>query len=777
MRTAVRADENPALDVARYIANEQGIPLLTYQAISEHYEYASDRHHMFMLEGARDIQRQMAEHGLSYAFHLAAAVDRRPHLVTLANRASVVVTEDMPVDPPRRLLGSLRRKSDTPILCVDTACVAPMQLVKRAHTRAFEYRSATKKIYDERLTRAWPDLEVETRPFDLAKVPFDPLDLQQADLAQLIARCEIDHGVGPVADTVGGSAAGYKRWAAFKEEKLARYAKQRNDALLDGVSRMSPYLHYGMVSPLRLAREAAEIDNAGSEKYLDELLIWREMAYAFCFHREDHDQWSAIPEWARETLERHATDDRAYTYAWEELSRAATHDEFWNAAQKSLLMQGELHNNVRMTWGKAILNWKRSPQAALATVIDLNHRYALDGRDPASYGGILWCFGQFDRPFEPEQDILGNVRPRPTAAHANRVDTAEYRAKVTAPRFDPVPSAAVIGAGISGLVAARTLQDHGVKVTVLEKARGVGGRMSTRRMENGRETFDHGAQYFTARDRRFIRYVDSWKEQGLVAKWPDGELGSDQKIVVLEQGVIQSESDSDDRFVAVPTMNAICKHLAADLTIQTQTRVARVKTAGRGVELSGETGDPLGRFDRLIVSAPAAQTAELLGDFPALAEPISKIAMNPCWATMVAFEKPTTDRWVGAFLHGSFLSWAARDSTKPGRDRAVEHLVIHAGPEWTAGHWGDDPDEVAQMMLEEFWRVSGIAPIPCHHLQSHRWKYAIPVDPSKLCCFAEGAAAVVACGDWASGSRVEGAFLSGMAAAGRILGTLTKHDG
>ncbi len=629
LRTAVRADENPALDVARWIAENQGVPLLVYHAISDHYEYASDRHHTFMFQGARDVQRQFAELGISYAFHLATHNDRQPHLLTLANMASVVVTEDMPVDPPRRFLNALKRKINTPIVCVDTACVAPMQLVKKAYTRAFEFRSATEKIYAERLTRAWPELSVQPKPFDLSKLAFKPADLQEADLAAMVACCEIDHSVGPVVDTVGGSAAGYQRWEMFKEDGLARYAKQRNNALLDGVSRLSAYLHYGMVSPFRIARESARLENAGAGKYLDELLIWRELAYAFCFYRNDHDRWSAIPDWAQQTLNLHASDRRDSIYSWEQLARGATHDEFWNAAQRSLLMQGELHNNVRMTWGKAILNWTATPEQALETIIDLNHRYALDGRDPASYGGILWCLGQFDRPFEPEQKIFGSVRPRPPPLHASRLDPNLYRAKVTRPRFDPVPHVAVIGAGISGLFAARTLQDHGLNVTVFEKSRGVGGRMSTRRIESG-DTFDHGAQYFTARDKRFFRYVTSWEQQGIVAKWPDRGLGSEQKLVAFENGLIKSESNSEDRFVAVPSMNSICKHLAAGLQVRTQTQIANVTRMGDEIELFDESQACLGKFHRLIVSAPAAQAAQLLADLPEVAGQISKIQMNPC---------------------------------------------------------------------------------------------------------------------------------------------------
>lgn len=765
MRTAVRTDENPALDIARLIASESNRPLLVYHWISEHYDFASDRHHTFMLEGARDVQQQMADLNLCYAFYLSAEGHGEGHLESLANRASCVVTEEMPTDPERRFLDTLESRTSTPIICADTACIAPMKTLNRAYTRAFEFRDATKKSYEERLNQEWPEVRVSNLTFDFDSLPFIPLDLQKECISDLVSQCQIDHSIGPVVDTPGGSTAGYQRWNDFKGQGLRNYAKQRNNALLDGVSRMSAYLHYGMVSPFRIAREAAEIKSGSSDKYLDELLVWRELAYTFCFHRADHDQWSAIPDWAQQTLESHTNDARPKLYSWEELARGETDDALWNAAQKSLLRQGELHNNVRMTWGKAILNWTRSPQEALSMMIDLNHRYALDGRDPASFGGILWCLGQFDRPFEPEKRIIGKVRGRTTQSHAERLDTKKYSEKVTAPRFEPIPRVAVVGAGISGLFAARTLADHGLKVTIFEKSRGVGGRMASRRVD-GESRFDHGAQYFTARDARFQRYVDSWLKQGIVAPWPD----SKQRIVVLKDGSIASESKSQNRFVAVPAMNSICKHLSAGLSIQKQTRVAHVQRSNDGIDLFSENDTRLGTFDRLVVSAPAGQAAELLSNFPALAQPISQIEMAECFAAMVSFAHPITDRWVGAFLHDSFLTWAARNSTKPNRNHELENLVLHADPEWTMKHWEDDPEKVAFQMLNEFWRVSGIESQPTLHLQGHRWKFAIANAESSQGCFFEKEPGIVACGDWANGSRVEGAFLSGMSAAGRILG-------
>lgn len=773
MRSAIRADENPALDVARLVAHQYDLPLLVYHGLSEHYDYASDRHHWFMIEGARDVQNQMRELGVSYAFHLATRADRRPHLVELARQAAVLVTEDMPTGPPRHFLNQVLERTRTPVLCVDTACIVPMLLQQEPYTRAFEYRNATKDLYRKRLNEFWPSVDIAVRSFDLEALPFQRIDFDDQSVAELVARCEIDHSVARVVDTVGGSQAGSARWNRFREERLSSYARNRNDALENGVSRLSPYLHYGMISPMRIAREAANVGGAGSEKFLDELLIWRELAYGFCFYREDHDQWSAIPKWAQQTLSAHARDQRANVYSWEELVRGKTHDPLWNAAQQSLLRQGEVHNNVRMTWGKAILNWTTSPQAALKMIVDLNNRYALDGRDPASYGGILWCLGQFDRPFNPEQPIIGSVRPRPTAIHSQRLDTERYLDQISTPRFQPIPKVAVVGAGISGLIAARTLADHGLPVTVFDKGRGVGGRMSTRRVE-GDPCFDHGAQYFTARDPGFQRFVHSWQDQGIVQRWPDAELDPSQRIVVLKQGEVSEKPDACPRFVGTPGMNAICQHLAREVDVRVSTRVAEIEPVESANRLTDQSGNVLGDFEHVVVSAPALQSATLLSNFPTLAEPISQIGMQPCWAVMASFESPITNDWVGAFIHDSMLSWAARNSTKPSRPTNADHLVLHAGHEWSKDNWNRDPDQIAKILLEEFWQAAGLQRREPIRIQAHGWKFAIPLRPADQRCFFDPASGIVACGDWAGGPRVEGAFLSGLAAAGRILGSLTS---
>ena len=515
---------------------------------------------------------------------------------------------------------------------------------------------------------------------------------------------------------------------------------------------------------MRIAREAAEVDNPGGEKFLDELLIWRELAYAFCFYRLDHDQLTALPEWATATLRDHESDHRPALLSWETMARARTGDLLWDAAQQSLLKQGELHNNVRMTWGKACLHWTRNAEEALARIIDLNHRYALDGRDPASYGGILWCLGQFDRPFTTELPILGSVRGRPTKEHAKRLDARRYFDRATRPLRDPMPSVAVIGAGISGLMCARTLQDHGCEVTVLEKSRGLGGRMATRRADANLR-FDHGAQYFTARDARFQRYVQSWLEDEVVQPWHG-------RVVVLNGGSIQKEKRETDRFVAVPGMNAICKHLGSELKVRLETRVRSLEREGQQWLLKDEQSE-LGRFDFTIVSAPAQQTAELLHEAaPQLATRVRDVEMAGCWAVMLAVTSSLGSDFDGAFVHESPLSWIARNSSKPGRDSQPETWVLHASPEWTSANLEESPEAVADQLIEEFWRVTNRAPADLAFRAAHRWRFALPQEPLEHRYLFDRQLQVGACGDWCGGPRVEGAFLSGMATAGRVLGLI-----
>lgn len=324
---------------------------------------------------------------------------------------------------------------------------------------------------------------------------------------------------------------------------------------------------------------------------------------------------------------------------------------------------------------------------------------------------------------------------------------------------------AIIGAGISGLICARRLVDHGMLVNVFEKSRGVGGRMATRRTDGGLQ-FDHGAQYFTVRDDRFGQYVQAWVKGGFVAPW-------EGRICTLTRGNIEWKENSSPRFVGVPGMSAICRHLAQDLSIQFRTQVIAPQLVDDYWQLRDDHGNQLGEFDYVIISAPAPQTAQLIGDAPGLLQEARSITMNGCWAAMLSFDRSLGLSFDGAFVHDSPLSWIARNDSKPQRGGNQESWVLHASPEWTTERIENHLDDVLPAMLNAFWETAGIPRREPSYVSKHRWRYAIPPHTLESRCLFDSQLKIGACGDWCNGPRVEGAFFSGMAVADEVLANQT----
>ncbi len=761
MHHAVRAHENPALDVAVHVSNSMGLPVVVYQGLAGNHRFNSDRHHAFIMEGARDVEQQLEGRGIRYAFHLGSTSGGDTALREISDRAALIIAEDFPAPPFPAWTKALASSTRTPVWCVDACCIVPMQSVGKAFDRAFKFRSATKDGFEERVPQMWTDVEPEISRCK-SDLGIDTIDLSTAAIHDLCAACDIDHSVGPVAHTAGGSEAGYGRWNEFVEKGLSQYARLRNDAAVAfplGVSRLSPYLHHGHVSPFRIAREAQASGVVGASKFLDELLIWRELAHNFCFYADDVESLASLPTWARDSLDEHSNDARPVTYSWETLARGRTGNRLWDAAQRSLLAHGELHNNVRMTWGKALLSWTANPKEALETLIDLNHRYALDGNDPNSYGGLLWCLGLFDRPFQPPKPVFGTVRPRSIERHAERLDLEKYETHVGRPVHPDRPEVAIVGGGISGLTAARTLADNNIDVKVFDRGRSPGGRASTR-VYDGR-SFDHGAQYFTARDDRFRRYVQSWVQDGIAARG-EGHIG------VAKAGSIETKNGGTDRVVGVPGMSAIANHLAADVNVSSGVNVKGVDRIDHRWRVVDDQQADLGSYDVVIVAAPPEQAAHLIDNNAKLSQAISEVRMRPCWAVMVAFREPPALEYDGLFVHDSPVGWAARNTSKPGRPGG-ESWVLHATPDWSEDHRDGDARDVAELLLQAFLDATGIEEVRVESTDAHRWLYSQAYEPLDVGCLWDAAERIGVCGDWCSGSRIEGAFLSGMAMAGRVL--------
>ncbi len=251
-------------------------------------------------------------------------------------------------------------------------------------------------------------------------------------------------------ETVGGSRAGGVALRTFLKSKLPIYDSDRNQPEKEATSGLSPYLHFGHVSvhevfeeltrhvewTPNLVAEKATGSNSGwwgadaeVESFLDELITWRELGYNMCWQRDDYDQYDSLPEWAQETLAEHADDHRPHVCSLEQFELAKTHDDLWNAAQRQLVREGRIHNYLRMLWGKKIFEWSASARESLDVMIELNNKYALDGRNPNSYSGIFWVLGRYDRAWGPERPIFGKIRYMTSENTARKVKVKNYIAK------------------------------------------------------------------------------------------------------------------------------------------------------------------------------------------------------------------------------------------------------------------------------------------------------------------------------------------------------------
>jgi deoxyribodipyrimidine photo-lyase len=234
--------------------------------------------------------------------------------------------------------------------------------------------------------------------------------------------------VGPVVGAHGGASSARKLLDRFVREKLPFYADERNDPSLDGQSGLSPYLHFGQISPVTIARavrSAAHASEAAREAFLEQLIVRRELACNFAAWAPDCESFAAVPAWARKSLEAHARDKRPHHYSARQLEEGHTHDPYWNAAMREIRLTGRLHGYMRMYWGKKILEWSASPAAAFRTALRLNNRYFLDGRDPNSLAGVAWCFGLHDRPWQ-ERPIFGMVRYMNESGLRRKFDIEAY---------------------------------------------------------------------------------------------------------------------------------------------------------------------------------------------------------------------------------------------------------------------------------------------------------------------------------------------------------------
>jgi deoxyribodipyrimidine photo-lyase len=421
MQRAQRGIDNPALDVAVDAANTLGKPVVVFFA-PRPFPPANLRHYAFLAQGIPDIADALEKRGIGFILRrfpehslLKFCAEAKPVLV---------VGDENPIRQAEGWRQTVAQKLKAPFWTVDADVIVPSRLLEKAQYAAHVIR---------------PRLHARLREFLVppanSKAKFGwtkPAGMRSLSLdCNLTEGWNLDRSVQPVSKWKGGSKEATRLLREFVRRRLAHYSRDRNHPELEGTSKLSPYLHFGHISPITvaLAIEKAEAPRAQKDAFLNQFIVWRELSVNLARFNPDYDNFECAEPWAHRTLAQHARDPRPIVYSEAQLENAETHDPLWNAAQMQMVASGWMHNYLRMYWAKKILEWAPSPALAHQIAVKLNDKYELDGRDPNGYAGIAWAIlGKFDRPWF-ERPIFGQIRYMSAASTGKKFDSKKYIAQ------------------------------------------------------------------------------------------------------------------------------------------------------------------------------------------------------------------------------------------------------------------------------------------------------------------------------------------------------------
>lgn len=454
MTASRRLTANFALQHAVDHARAWGKPLVILEALRCDYRWASDRLHAFVLNGMADHADALAGSPVTYSPYVEPSRGAGKGLLArLAADACLVVTDDFPSFFLPHMVAAAGRRIDARLEAVDSNGLLPMRGTDKVFLTAYSFRSYLQGALRDQLEH-WPKAilfdDLAPAPAmaadTTARWPMTPVATLR-NPAAFLSSLPIDHSVPP-AEIRGGPVAARATLHRFITQRLSRYVDDHSHPDANGTSGLSPYLHFGHIASHEVFEAVVTAErwtsrqlgpgkkgqregwwgaSVNAEAFLDQLITWRELGFNMCALRpDDYDQYASLPAWARATLDTHAADPRSYVYTRDEFAQAATHDPVWNAAQRELVATGTCHNYLRMLWGKKILEWTRTPEEALDTMIEVMNRFALDGRNPNSYSGYCWALGRYDRPWFPERPVYGTIRYMTSASTMRKLRMKIY---------------------------------------------------------------------------------------------------------------------------------------------------------------------------------------------------------------------------------------------------------------------------------------------------------------------------------------------------------------
>lgn len=450
MNRDMRAGDNWALLHAQAVAQAEGAKLVVWYNLVPGFLSGNERAYAFKVAGLKEVEEQLREHGIPFLVTLDTTgketVKQLEEIVS-DYQVGYVVTDMSPLRVQKKWVSGaekLLKRKQISFDVVDAHNCIPVWVT--SDKQEFAARTIRPKIY---------------RSISEFLVPFPKLHKQEVDVVskKLIRNVTtdwkaidalVDHDAVRNLRIAPGARAGLKAMHDFLGERLKHYDKDRNDPNKQAQSGLSPYLHYGMLAPARVALEVLHVVNrkdpqslmmantngarggvGSASALLEELIVRRELADNFCYYNDTYDSPEGFADWAQKSHAHHAADKREYVYTKKQFEHAQTHDELWNAAQLEMVKTGKMHGYMRMYWAKKILEWTPDVATAMKIAIELNDTYELDGRDPNGYAGIAWSIGGVhDRPWFT-RPIFGQIRYMSASGCKSKFDVDAYIAQWT----------------------------------------------------------------------------------------------------------------------------------------------------------------------------------------------------------------------------------------------------------------------------------------------------------------------------------------------------------
>lgn len=417
MQQSQRTYYNHALEYAIEVANKKNKPLVVYFGITHKFPEANNRHYQFMLQGLKQVQENLSKKNIQLVISKQHPVKG---IIDLSKEAAVVVVDRGYLRIQKEWRKSAADRIHCPCIQIESDVIVPVEIASdKEEYAAYTLRPKINRLLPRFLT------SIAEHKLNNASLDFSFSSVDITDIESFLSKEDIDTSVSSISHFIGGENNAMKMFNHFLKHHIQEYDEKRNDPSQQVTSQMSPYLHFGNISPLFIALQVKNKRPQYADGFLEELIVRRELSMNFVHYSQQYDALSCLPQWAFDSLKKHEKDKRDQLYSKEELEHASTDDNYWNAAQNEMRYTGKMHGYMRMYWGKKIIEWTKTPAEAFEIALYLNNKYELDGRDPNGYAGVAWCFGKHDRAWK-EREIFGKIRYMNKAGLRRKVNMKGY---------------------------------------------------------------------------------------------------------------------------------------------------------------------------------------------------------------------------------------------------------------------------------------------------------------------------------------------------------------